>query len=384
MKPNLIVVHGGGPTAVINGSLYGVVDEALKSKEIGRVYGAIGGTQGILDENFIDFSLVDRKNIDLLPFTPGSAIGTSRFPLLEEQYKKMIDIFRKYNIRYILFNGGNGTMDTCGKLYKLVDDDMKVIGIPKTVDNDISITDHCPGFGSAARYMAHSVKELSEDVRSLPIHVSIIEAMGRNAGWIAAASALARDEDGNGPDLIYLPERPFSEVNFLADVEKLYKEKGGVVVVVSEGLIDKDGYTIVPPIFETGRATYFGDVSSYLAGIIIKELGVKARSEKPGLLGRASISLQSRVDREEAIEAGRAGVRAAINGHTGVMVGFKRISNMPYKVETMLIPIEEVMIYEKTLDEKFINKESNGITREFIDWCRPLIGGNLPDFAKLI
>lgn len=383
MKANMLIAHGGGPTAVINASLYGAIEEAKKHNEIGSIYGALGGTAGILEENFIDFKTVDQKILDLLPFTPASSIGTSRFPLYEKEYEQMLEVFKKHNIRYVLFNGGNGSMDTCGRIYKVAQKhDIHVVGIPKTIDNDISVTDHCPGFGSAARYLATSVAEVGQDVKSLPIHVSIVEAMGRNAGWIAASSVLARKKEGDAPHLIYLPEKPFCEEEFLEDVERLYKKLGGVVVVASEGLKNEKGEPIVPPIFKTGRATYFGDVSAHLAMLVIQKLGIKARSEKPGILGRASIALQSEVDRQEAIEAGKAAAKAACEGKTGVMVGFKRISNEPYSCETIFIPIEEVMMHERKMPKNFINERGNDVTSAFIKWCKPLIGAELPSYAN--
>lgn len=382
MKGNMLIAHGGGPTAVINASLYGVIEEAKKYDEIGTIYGAIGGSSGILEENFINFRDQSQEEINLLPKTPASALGTSRFPLYEKEYARMLEVFKKYDIKYVLFNGGNGSMDTCGKIYEVAKESgINVIGIPKTIDNDISITDHSPGFGSAARYMATSVKEVGEDVKSLPIHVSIIEAMGRNAGWITASSALARKKEGDAPHLIYLPERPFVKEEFLTDVKRLHEKYGGVVVVASEGLKDENGNPIVEPIFKTERATYFGDVGTHLATLVIKELGIKARSEKPGILGRASITMQSEVDVNEAIEAGRAAVKAAVGGKTGYMVGLNRISTEPYKCETSLIPINEVMMYEKALPKEFINERGNYVTEGFIDWCKPLIGRGIQEFT---
>ena len=384
MKGNMLIAHGGGPTAVINASLYGAIEEAKKDDRIQEIYGALGGSEGILKEDFVDFNKVSQEDLELLLTTPASAIGTSRFPLYDDEYAKMIKVFEKYNIKYILFNGGNGSMDTCGQIHKRVKDlGIKVVGIPKTIDNDISITDHCPGFGSAANFIATSVAEVAQDVKSLPIHVSIIESMGRNAGWIAASSALARKEEGDAPHLIYLPERAFNEEEFLEDVKRLHEEKGGgVVVVVSEGLLGKDGKPVAPPIFETERATYFGDTGTYLATLVIEKLGIKARSEKPGLLGRTSIGLQSKVDRDEAIEAGRAAARAALAGETGVMVGLKRISNEPYKCETILIPIDEVMMHERTMPETYINDRGNDVTEEFVAWCKPLIGNKIPNYIN--
>ena len=218
-------------------------------------------------------------------------------------------------------------------------------------------------------------------MRALPIHVSVVEAMGRNAGWIAAASALARSGNGDGPDLIYLPERPFIEEEFLADVKALVEKKGGVVVVASEGLTGPDGKPIVEPIFQVGRATYYGDVSAHLANLVIKKLGVKARSEKPGICGRASIAFQSSVDREEAILAGAEAVKAAVEGETGVMIGFERLPGAEYAVRPIRIPIQQVMLTERTMPDEFINRRGNDVTDAFVEWCRPLIGEPLRTFV---
>jgi len=378
----MLIVHGGGPTAVINSSLYGAVIEAGKHDEIGTVYGALGGTAGIFKERFIDFAGVSQHDLKLLKQTPASAIGTSRTPLAAEDYETMISIFLKYNIKYVLFNGGNGSMDTCGKLYLAArDHGINVVGIPKTVDNDIAMTDHCPGYGSAARYIAQTVAEITQDVKSMPIHVCIIEAMGRNAGWITAASALAKKDEESGPHLIYLPEIAFNEEKFLEEVKSLYDKYGYAVVVASEGLKNADGTPIVAPIFQSGRSTYFGDVGAHLAELVIKKLGIKARSEKPGLAGRSSIAYQSAVDREEAIIAGTEACKAAISGKTGIMIGFKRISTAPYEMETVEIPIDEVMLHERPMPKEFITGDSKGVTNEFIEWCKPLIGGELTEFV---
>ncbi len=383
MEGNLLVVHGGGPTAVLNASLYGVIREAQASPDIQKIYGAIGGSEAILTENFLDMGELEDEKIELLLQTPGTAIGSSRFPLEQEQYEAMVDILKKNNIKYVLFNGGNGSMDTCGKVSKVCEGEgIYVVGIPKTMDNDISIIDHAPGFPSAAKYIATVTKEVGADVKSLPIHVCVIEAMGRNAGWITAASALARKNPGDAPHLIYLPERNFNEEEFLEDVKKLYEELGGVVVVVSEGLRNEKGESIVPPIFKTDRAVYYGDVSAYLAELVIKKLGIKARSEKPGLCGRTSMLLQSEVDRQEAILVGREAVKAALAGQTGVMVGIKRKAGETYEVETPLIPIGEVMLNERVMPEEYINERGNDITGSFVDWCRPLIDGDLPEMVS--
>ncbi len=385
MKGNVLLVHGGAPTAVINASLYGAVTEAKKYAEVDHIYAAIGGSGAVIREQFLDMKTVSDERLELLLSTPASAIGTSRDHLEPEDYEAIARVIQKHDIKYVFFNGGNGSMDACGKVYKACQalglTDVRVVGIPKTIDNDIAVTDHAPGFGSAARYIAATVSEVSQDVRALPIHVSVVEAMGRNAGWIAAASALARSGDGDGPDLIYLPERPFVEEEFLADVKALVEKKGGVVVVASEGLTDPEGKPIVEPIFQVGRATYYGDVSAHLANLVIKKLGYKARSEKPGICGRASIAFQSSVDRDEAVIAGAEAVKAAMEGQTGVMIGFERLPGAEYKVKPIRIPIEQVMLTERTMPAEFINERGNDVTGAFVEWCRPLIGEPLRPFV---
>lgn len=383
MAENVLVVHGGGPTAVMNSSLFGVIEEAKKSGRIDHVYGAMGGSRAILEEKFLDLMAFPEDKLRLLLETPATAIGSSRHALEKEDYEAMVFIFKKHDIKYVLLNGGNGTMDTCGKIYEVCKGHrIKVVGIPKTIDNDIAITDHTPGFGSAARYIAATTGEVGADVKAMPIHVCIIEAMGRNAGWITASSSLARKIPGDAPHLIYLPERPFCEEEFLEDVKCLYEQKGGVVVVVSEGLRGADGEPVVPPVFKTERAVYYGDVSAYLANLVIQKLGIKARSEKPGICGRASIAWQSPVDRDEAVLAGREALKAAINGESGVMAGFVRADEPDgrYRISVCMIPISQVMMYERVLPKSYINERGNDVTEEFVKWCKPLIGPELRDF----
>lgn len=383
MADNLLILHGGGPTAVINASLYGVISEAKKHSEIGKIYAANGGTGGLLKKQLIDLTEIPEEKLALLLQSPASAIGTSRDHLEPEDYAAMVPVFEEFGIRYVLMNGGNGTMDACGHVCAACEGTgIRVMGIPKTMDNDIAITDHAPGFGSAARYIAGSVAEVIADVKSLPIHIVVIECLGRNAGWITAASALAADCGVGAPDLMYLPERDFDEDTFLADVKKLIDKKGCGVVVVSEGLHKANNEPLVPPIFKVGRATYFGDVSAHLANLIIQKLGYKARSEKPGLLGRASIAWQSPVDRDEAQLAGEEAVRAVLAGESDKMVGFERLSTEPYRVKPILIDTKLVMLHEKKLPDAFINAEGNGVTDAFVEWCRPLLGGALPQLVS--
>lgn len=383
MLKKLLIVHGGGPTAVLNASLYGAIQYA-KSQGIDEILGARNGCAGLMNQDFIHLEGLSDEKLNLLLHTPGTALGSSRYPLEESDYQRIVEILEEQGIGFVLMNGGNGTMDTCGKLHKMclsMGKKIKVMGIPKTMDNDIAVTDHSPGFGSAARYMAQSVQELAADVKSLPIHVVVLEASGRNAGWITASSALAEDQ-GMGPDLIYLPELAFNQDQFLQDVSDQLKIKSGIVVVASEGLHDQEGNPIVKPIFKTDRATYFGDVSSHLAHLIIKELGYKARGEKPGLLGRASILMQSSVDRREAEDVGRIACQAVLDGETGKMASIRRLSTSPYQVEYELLDIEEVMLYERKIPKEFINETGNGMTEAFKEWCRPLIGIDLPEMIS--
>lgn len=378
---NMLIAHGGAPTAVINSSLFGAVIEAKKHQTLDHIYGAIYGTAGILAEDFVDLKEVPNPELELLLKTPASAIGTSRTALTQADYAKMADILYRHDIKYVLMNGGNGSMDACGKLYEACKGrDIYIAGIPKTMDNDIAVIDHAPGYASAARFIAQTVAEISQDVMALPIHVCIVETMGRNAGWLTAAAALARTTKGMPPHLIYLPEVAFDEEKFLVDVENLYNQHGGVVVVVSEGLKNADGKPIVQPIFKVGRATYYGDVSAYLSELVIKRLGIKARNEKAGILGRCSIAHQSEVDREEAVLMGEMAAKAVLAKKSGVMSGLLRVSNQPYKCEQIYVPIEQVMLEERLMPKEFIAENGHDVTDAFIEWCKPLVG-TMPEFV---
>ena len=382
MLNRLLIIHGGGPTCVLNASTYGVIREAQKHPEkIGGVFGCMGGVGGLLSRNFRRLDSLAQEKLERLKYTPGTVIGSSRYPLAADDYARLADVLQEEGFSYVLMSGGNGTMDTCGRLHRAcAPKGILAGGVPKTIDNDISVTDHSPGFGSAARYIAGAVRAIGEDVKSLPIHVCIVEAMGRNAGWIAAASALARKNPGDAPHLIYLPERPFDEEAFLRDVKALHERQGGVVIVVSEGLKNRDGQPIVPPLFQTGRAVYYGDVSAYLAELVIRRLGVKARSEKPGLLGRAQTEMQSSVDRNEAVEAGAEAVRALLDGQGGFMTGFKRVSTEPYRVRLIRIPLEDVTLAERTLPPEYIAPSGHDVTNAFLSWARPLLGDDFPEY----
>ena len=380
---NLLIVHGGAPTAVMNASLYGVIEESRNSQKIDHVFGAIGGSEAVLKEQFLDLLAYPELETRRLLHTPASSIGTSRFALEEEHYARMAEVLKKNDIRYVLMNGGNGTMDTCGKLNRACKDaGISVIGVPKTIDNDIAVTDHAPGYASAARFVAAAVSEIACDIEALPIHVSVIETMGRNAGWITAAAALARKGTGDAPHLIYLPERGFHMDWFLEDVERLHRQHGGVVVVCSEGLTNQDGGLLVRPIFTSGRSVYPSYVGMHLANMVTKELGIKSRYEKAGLCERTSIPWQSKTDREEAVAVGRAAVRAALDGKGGIMIGIERISSAPYEARLTEIPVGEVMMYERKIPDHWINDRGNDVTEEFLKWARPLVGDDFGDYLQ--
>lgn len=375
-QSKILVVHGGAPTAVMNASLYGVIDEARRQDKNLQVLGARFGTGGLLKEDFCSLSDIDGEKLPRLLTTPGSLIGTSRTPLQSHHYQQMAAVLRKQGIEYVLFNGGNGTMDACGRL-KSADASLKVIGIPKTIDNDIAATDHAPGFGSAARYVALTVRDIAEDVRSLPIHICIVEVMGRNTGWLAASAKLAK-QNGPGADLIYIPEEVFDEDRFLDEISELHRRKGYAVVVVSEGLHDKKGQPIVSPLMTIGRAVYYGEVGSHLANLVIKKLNIKARSEKPGIAGRAASLCQSEVDREEAEACGREGLRLALSGQSGKMVSIARSPGPQYACTYPAVDIEQVMMSERTLPEDYRSSTGSHISSSFKPWCQPLVG-DLPD-----
>lgn len=385
LKGNLLIAQGGGPTPVINCSLAGVISESEKNDEICGIYGARFGVEGLLCEDFIDLAKEDPRTIAALENTPAAALGSCRRKLTDEDYPKILKIFKKYDIRYFLYNGGNDSMDTCKRIFDIAGDyDIKVIGIPKTIDNDLECTDHSPGFGSAARYAAISAMELARDVESLPIHVCVMEIMGRNAGWLTAATSLARRSNSEGPQLLYLPEIVFDEDKFLNDIQKCQERTKGVLVAVSEGLKDKYG----KPVSESGITDGFGHkvpggVAQYLSDRIIKRLGLKSRSEKPGLLGRCSVAHQSKIDKEEAFRVGGYAVSSALRGESGYMVSIKRISNEPYSSSLELVLLDKVANKERKLPKEFINKEGNGVSEEYANYALPLIGGALPEHAVL-
>jgi 6-phosphofructokinase 1 len=373
-----VIVHGGAPTAVLNASLYGVVRELVKSGEVSSVLGASGGVKGILTENFVNLSALDDEALGKLPFIPASAIGSSRDHLEPDDYAKIIETLSRHDVQWLFLTGGNGTMDTAGKIFRIAGPGgLRVIGIPKTIDNDIAGTDHTPGYGSAARYIAAVAAEVELDLQALPIHICVIEAMGRNTGWITAASALGEGVAGSGPDIICPPELPFDEESFLDRAQTIYREKGYALVVAAEGLKRLNGEPLVDPIFTAGRSVYYGDTGAHLANLIVKKLGIKARSEKPGILGRVSSAYQSETDRAEAIAAGAEAAKAALAGKSGIMVGFEREEGEAYRCRMTFVPLEQITALEKKMPAEFFTHSGNGVTEAFRQWCLPLIGSKL-------
>ena len=385
MGKNILVAHGGGPTAVINCSLQGVVEAARASGKVDKIYAARFGAEGILKGDLIDLTDVSAETIARLGHTPASAIGSCRRKLTDEDYPTVLEALKKFNIDCFFYNGGNDSMDTCHKVNELAKReglDLRVIGIPKTMDNDLDITDHCPGFGSAARYAALSAAELALDASGLPIHVVVLELMGRNAGWVTAASAMAKRLT-DCEVLTYLPEVPVDEERMLADIEKGYAKGKGLLVTVSEGICGPDG----KPLADTGIVDGFGHkipggTAQHVTDQIIQRLGLKSRAEKPGLLGRASIPYVSSVDRAEAYAVGRYAMNAALRDESGYMVSIEAVRTPEYSSSMALVPLAKVANVEKKFPPEWI-VDGNGIADAFFDYALPLMGGDFPEYALL-
>ena len=385
MGKNILVAHGGGPTAVINCSLQGVVEAARASGQVDKIYAARFGAEGILAGDLIDLTDVPAETISRLRDTPASAIGSCRRKLGDADYPTVLETLRRFGIDCFFYNGGNDSMDTCNKVNELAKKeglDLRVIGIPKTMDNDLEITDHCPGFGSAARYAAQSACELALDASALPIHVVVLELMGRNAGWVTAASALAARLT-NCEVLTYLPERLVDEEKMLFDIEARYAKGKGLLVTVSEGICGLDG----KPFADTGLVDGFGHTipggtAQHISDQIIQKLRLKSRAEKPGLLGRTSIPYVSVPDREEAYAVGKYAVEAALRGESGSMVAIEAQRSPAYHSSLFLTPLSQVANVEKKFPLEWI-VEGNQIADAFFDYAMPLMGGGFPQYALL-
>ena len=397
-----IIGQSGGPTSVINASAQGVIQTALKADCITRVLGAAHGIKGVLDDKLYDMGQEDPAELDLLKFTPSSALGSCRYKLADPDkddtdYKRILEIFKKYNVRYFFYNGGNDSMDTCNKISKYMQKvgyECRIMGVPKTIDNDLNGTDHCPGFASAAKYIATSCAEVWQDAHVYDTGmVTVIEIMGRHAGWLAGSAALA-SLTGCGPDLVYLPETDFDMDQFVNDVTAIYNKTGKCMVAVSEGIHYADGRFVSEA--ETSATDGFGHaqlggLAVKLADIIKQKTGAKVRGIELSLLQRCASHCASKTDVEEAWQAGAAAVEAAVSGITDKMVAFKCTREGGYKCETSLEPLDIVANFEKKVPREWINEAGNGIEQPFIDYVLPLIQGeanapkenSLPRFARL-
>ena len=397
-----IIGQSGGPTAVINASAQGVIQTALKTPCITQVLGAAHGIKGVLEDKLYDMAQEDPAELDLMKYTPSSALGSCRYKLADPDvddtdYQRILEIFKKYNVRYFFYNGGNDSMDTCNKISKYMQKvgyECRIMGVPKTIDNDLNGTDHCPGFASAAKYIATSCAEVWQDAHVYDTGmVTIIEIMGRHAGWLAGSAALA-SLTGCGPDLVYLPETDFDMDRFLSDVKAVYDKTGKCMVAVSEGIHYADGTFVSEA--KTSATDGFGHaqlggLASMLAETVKQKLGAKVRGIELSLLQRCGSHLASKTDVEEAYLAGQAAVEAAAEGFTDKMVASQCTRDGSYECKTVLEPLDIVANFEKKVPRAWINEAGNGVTQEFIDYVLPLIQGEtdapkenaLPRFARL-
>ncbi|MBR2783389.1 MAG: 6-phosphofructokinase [Firmicutes bacterium] len=397
LKGNAIIAQSGGPSAVINNSTCGVIQTWFEKVDFGTIYAGISGIKGILEEDIIDLAAQDPQDIAALRHTPGAGIFSCRYKVSTEDQQKMVQIFKKLNIRYFFYNGGNDSMDTCYKTWLAAQEqgwDMCVIGVPKTIDNDLPFTDHTPGFGSAAKYIAASIRETGIDLESVSTKnkVCITEIMGRNAGWLTASAALSKRYENEAPHLIYLPEVPFSKEQFLADVKAVYEKYGYCYVAASEGLHYADGTFIS----DSGSKDAFGHAQLSGCGEVLKkwvedEIGVKTRCNTPGTMQRSAMHYASKTDADEAYLCGKTAVEYALAGKNGVMVTIERVSDDPYQVKMGEAPLDKVANIEKKVPLEWINAEHNYVTEDFLRYCRPLVKGvvvvpekdGLPDYVRL-
>lgn len=387
---NLLVAQSGGPTAAINATLVGVLQGVRASGKIDTVFGAKNGIEGAIRDELIELNNIvrDIKAMDTLTYTPSSALGTCRYKMKDwrkddEPYKKIIETFYKHDIKYFIYIGGNDSMDTVDKLAeycRLNNHDFIIMGAPKTVDNDLNLTDHSPGFGSAAKYIATTISELSCDIGAFDIPaVTIVEIMGRNAGWLTASAALSRINGNPGADLIYLCEMPFDNNKFIEDVKEKLSQKSGILVAVSEGIKDENG-TYVSDQTSSGAVDNFGH--KYIAGaaraleqLVRQEIGCKVRSIELNLMQRSAAHIASETDIIESLMLGQKALSCALNLETGKMSAIKRLSDEPYRVEFISVPVNEVANHEKTVPLSWITPNGHDVTEELISYMKPLIQG---------
>lgn len=403
LRGSCIFGQSGGPTAVINASAYGVIRTALDAENITRVYGAAHGIKGVLNNRLYIMDEEDGDELRYLMNTPSSELGSCRYKMADPDkddtdYRRILEVFRKYDVRYFFYNGGNDSMDTCAKISRYLQRsgyECRVMGVPKTIDNDLFGTDHCPGFGSAAKYIATSCMEIAKDTKVYDTGtITVVEVMGRHAGWLAGAAALATAK-GSGPDLIYLPEADFDPEQFYANVERIYREKNEALIVVSEGIHYADG-TFVSEAKASATDGFghaqLGGLAARLADMLRQKLGVKVRGIELSLLQRCGAHLASGSDVSEAFAVGRLAVESALAGETDKMVAIKRVTeNGKVSFTTELRPLSEVANYEKKVPMDWITPARNFVTQDFIDYALPLIQGeperpredSLPRYARL-
>ena len=403
LKGACIIGQSGGPSAAINSSTYGVISEALKSEDITKVLAAEHGIVGVLNERLFDLGQEDEYELELLLNTPSSELGSCRYMLeKEEDFGKILEVFRKHDVRYFFYNGGNDSMDTCLKVSEFLaanNHECRVIGIPKTIDNDLVGTDHCPGFGSAAKYIATTFMEVRKDTVVYDTGaITVIEVMGRNAGWLTGSSALA-SKFGEGPDLVYLPEVAFDLKRFLDDINELYTKNGNVLIAASEGIHDEDGILISQYSMNADKVkkdmfgnVQLGGVASYLAHEIKLYTNAKVRGIELSLLQRCARHIASKTDLDEAYMTGKLAVESALAGESGKMVGIeRRMVDGKYSAGYVLVPLAEAANFEKTVPLEWITPSLNNVTDEFIDYVLPLIQGeqecvlenSLPRYSRL-
>ncbi len=387
---NIVVAQSGGPTCAINASLAGVFKRGCKSDKINKIYGSINGINGIIRQNLVDLSdyIKSEEDIKLLINTPSTALGSCRYKLAEcekdeSDYKKIVECLKKYDIGMFFYIGGNDSMDTVMKLSAYFSEnniDIKVIGIPKTIDNDLCGTDHSPGFGSAAKYVAATMQEIIRDSRVYSVKsVTIVEIMGRHAGWLTASSCCLRANGEIAPHLIYLPEVHFSTEKFLEDVKRIQSEHDAVIVAVSEGVRTEDG-SFAAEEFQSQKSDAFGHqylsgIGKCLENIVSKELNCKVRSIELNVMQRCSSHIASLTDLCESEEIGEAAVEAALNGKTGRMMCYNRDSNSPYKMHIGDISVFDTANKEQYFPIEWINSEHNNVTDEALEYFMPLIQG---------
>ena len=384
---NVIVGQSGGPTAVINASLAGVFETA-KARGA-KVYGMINGIEGLLKESYVELEehLKTGMDIEILKRTPSSYLGSCRYKLPDVEkgsdvYEKLFSILKKLDIKNFFYIGGNDSMDTISKLSKYgkcINSDITFIGIPKTIDNDLAVTDHTPGYGSAAKYIASTMKELICDSNVYDMSsVTIVEIMGRNAGWLTAASALAKSDDCEGPDLIYLPESVFDYDNFIKKVDEAVKTRDSVTIAVSEGIKDKSGkYICETDVRDVFGHTMLGGTALYLSDCVGKDLGIKSRGIVFSTIQRCASHLVSRTDVTEAYKAGATAVKFANEGESGKMIVFERLSDLPYEITMKTYDIDKIANLEKSVPAEWITDEGTNVSDEFVKYARPLIIGEL-------